>query len=136
MKIVQLLLMMLGFAATNANAQTPTVVVGEAATAQGNINAVVVEQPENAGNPLGNPLPEQQTETPQAQATPAVVPDKGLENKDTSSVPTKNPSDDFQNTLLEANGRVYDVQSYPQADLPKIENSADPQTLYSPNVNP
>ena len=99
MKIVQLLLMMLGFAATNANAQTPTVVVGEAATAQGNINAVVVEQPENAGNPLGNPLPEQQTETPQAQATPAVVPDKGLENKDASSVPTKNPSDDFQNTL-------------------------------------
>ena len=42
---------------------------------------------------------------------------------------------DFENTLLEANDRVYDVQSYPEADFKAMGNSANPQTIYSPNVN-
>ena len=137
MKLVQVLSAILGLAVTNAYAQIPTVVVGEAVTAQGDINAVVVEQPENAANPLGDPIPEQ-IDVPQMQVTPEVATDKKQEPKkvDAPSVPAKNPGDDFQNTLLEANGRIYDVQSYPQADLPKIEDSANPQTIYSPNVNP
>lgn len=137
MKLVQALSAIFGLAAANAYAQIPTVVVGEAATAQGDINAVVVEQPENAANPLGDPIIEQ-NEEPQMQATSADVTDKEqkLKQVDAPAVPAKNPGDDFQNTLLEANGRIYDVQSYPQADLPKIEDSANPQTIYSPNVNP
>ena len=43
---------------------------------------------------------------------------------------------DFQNTLLEADGMVYDVQAYPEEDLKAIGNPSDPATLYSPNVNP
>ena len=137
MKLVQALSAIFGLAAASAYAQIPTVVVGEAATAQGDINAVVVEQPENAANPLGDPIIEP-NEEPQMQATPADVTDKEqkLKQVDAPAVPVKNPGDDFQNTLLEANGRIYDVQSYPQADLPKIEDSANPQTIYSPNVNP
>ena len=42
---------------------------------------------------------------------------------------------DFQNTLLEANGMVYDVQAYPLKDMGVIGNSANPKTIYSPNVN-
>ena len=41
----------------------------------------------------------------------------------------------FRNTLLEANGRVYDIQSYPEQDFMLMNNSAEPQTIYSPNVN-
>ena len=44
--------------------------------------------------------------------------------------------DKFQNTLMEANGMIYDVQAYPEADIPVIGDSANPKTIYSPNVNP
>ena len=43
---------------------------------------------------------------------------------------------DFQNTLMEANGMVYDVQAYPVEDFDAIGDPSNPQTIYSPNVNP
>ena len=37
---------------------------------------------------------------------------------------------------MEADGMVYDVQAYPTEDLKAIGNSSNPETIYSPNVNP
>ena len=36
---------------------------------------------------------------------------------------------------MEANGRIYDIQSYPEQDINVMNNPSDPQTIYSPNVN-
>lgn len=113
-----------------------TVVYGAAETPDGGQNVFVVTQPENAPNPLGDPI---------------VGPNKPVEvfgdvynssnNKNMSDVNSenvenqKNLGNDFENTLLEANDRVYDIQSYPKADFKVMENPANPQTIYSPNVN-
>ena len=115
---------------------TPTVIYGAAKTSDGGENIFEVTQPENAPNPLGNPIP---------------IPDKPVEvfgdvyPQNTNQTENKNQyqdnqsqqnlGDDFENTLLEANGRVYDVQSYPKDDFKAMENPSDPKTIYSPNVN-
>ena len=115
----------------NEESALPTVVYGRAATASGDENIAIVEQPENAANPLGDPLVipgDGENKTPPLQP---------VENKKTT--PDKTMSNDlgsdFQNTLLEANGMVYDVQAYPLKDMGVIGNSANPKTIYSPNVN-
>lgn len=121
-----------------AGDDSPTVVYGAAATPDGGQNVFVVEQSKDAPNPLGDPLP------------PSNVPPKvysiddnenvstnqnNAENSDMSANDSKNLGDDFQNTLMEANGRVYDVQSYPMEDFKAMGNPSNPQTIYSPNVN-
>ena len=119
----------------------PTVVYGEANTADGGKNVFVVEQPKDAPNPLGDPLPNpdmpvevfgdvypQNNDSNQTSTQP-----DNMEQSQQQSL--KNLGDDFENTLLEANGRVYDIQSYPKADFKAMENPADPKTIYSPNVN-
>ncbi len=45
-----------GIGAIWAQESVPTIFYGEAATEQGGENIAVVEQPENAPNPLGNPI--------------------------------------------------------------------------------
>jgi hypothetical protein len=130
------------------NSSMPTVVLGAAATPYGGQNVFVVEQPKDAPNPLGNPIvvPEaapkvfdtatdksigtapQATMSPTASASP-------LPFSNNPAVQSQALGRDFQNTLLEANGRVYDVQSYPIQDFKLMDNSANPQTIYSPNVN-
>ena len=124
--------------------ETPTVVFGEAATPQGGEMAVLVEQPENAPNPLGNPLP-----MPDNTAEESSVPvheEQAAEVKEASPegavVSENNPvkaaqelGNDFQNTLTEANGRIYDIKSYPEADVGVMSNPSQPETIYSPNVN-
>lgn len=144
-------------------AETPTVVYGAAKKADGGWDEVVVEQPEGAPNPLGDPivapvsnneqtapvqLP-QQNDTPVLNNTsatgdaPAVssAPDNntlaGPQVIGQPVVQTDNQlGAQFQNTVLEANGRVYDVQSYPEQDLKVMDNPSQPGTIYSPNVNP
>lgn len=115
----------------NEESALPTVVYGSAATASGDENIAIVEQPENAANPLGDPLV---IPSDGENKTPPLQP---VENKKTT--PDKTMSNDlgsdFQNTLLEANGMVYDVQAYPLKDMGAIGNSANPKTIYSPNVN-
>ena len=131
---------------------TPTVVLGEAARPDGGQNIFIVEQPKNLPNPLGDPIVGPNT-------PPKVF------NEDSSNGNTKNyrsPSNnqwqeapsvpdpiqnlspqeegislgkDFQNTLMEANDRIYDVQSYPIEDINVMSNPSEPQTIYSPNVN-
>ena len=115
---------------------SPTVVFSSAATPDGKQDFFVVEQPAEAPNPLGNPIPTTASTTQQnsSSSTPAAPAEA---KKSTSPQPnTSDLGSDFQNTLMEANGMVYDIQAYPKADIPVIENSAEPETIYSPNVNP
>ena len=114
-----------------------TVVYGAAKTSDGKEKVFVVEQPKNASNPLGNPIvgPDNPVEVfgnldglrdNQNQSDSFVDKNSDYQN---------NLGEDFENTLLEGNGRVYDIQSYPKADFKTMENPTDPQTIYSPNVN-
>lgn len=123
----------------------PTIVYGEADRADGGKNVFVVEQPQDAPNPLGNPLPNQDKPVEvfgnvYSPNTNKVVNYNSDQNYNTEvdqnkAQTLKNLGDDFENTLLEANGRVYDIQSYPKADFKAMENPATPATIYSPNVN-
>ena len=121
---------------------TPTEVMAIAKTSAGDDDVFIVEQPKGAPNPLGNPI---------AANGEKIVESAGFvsetSNPETNTeVNNRNvvvpPSEaqklgkDFQNTLEEANGMIYDVQSYPEADIPVISDSANPETIYSPNVNP
>lgn len=110
----------------------PTIVYGAAENPEGGQNVFVVEQPKGDNNPLGNPLPVD--ENPPEVFGFDDEQERGQTTAN-SEQNTKNLGDDFQNTLLEANGRVYDVQSYPEQDFKAMGNSANPETIYSPNVN-
>lgn len=141
----------------------PTIVYGAAKKADGKTDEVVVEQPENALNPLGNPIPDNQP--PEVIGGDSPVQAKGtLQNNNTApgpqgvSLPATGPQGvpvtanqpvvpgspqeavelgkQFQNTLVEGNGMIYDIQAYPAEDLKVLGNPANPQTIYSPNVNP
>lgn len=139
-----------------AKAQTPketskdnddTVIFGSAANPEGGQNMFIVEQPKDMPNPLGNPLPDSQT-------PPKVFSINNQTNSGNNSDSQNNNSQnnivepvtdspntaeklgqEFQNTLIEANKRVYDIQSYPIEDLKVIDNPANPETIYSPNIN-
>ena len=121
----------------------PTIVFGKSERSDGEIDEVVVEQSNNNINPLGDPLPEVVTDSKQTESLPTKnnselsttsKPDKMSLSKDVDV--TDNLGKQFQNTLMEANGRVYDVQSFPVEDMNAIGNSSNPETIYSPNVNP
>ena len=116
----------------------PTVVYGSAETKNGGQNVFVVEQPKNAVNPLGNPIVEPDNPVQvfgDAYTQNSKQPDQTMNYNDKDTVTQNNLGNDFENTLMEANGRVYDIQSYPKADFKAMENPSDPQTIYSPNVN-
>ena len=125
-----------------------TVIYGASRKADGSEDAVVVEQPADGGNPLGNPIVdpdalEPSTNVPEVVAQPVqkAVPEQAKANNGLPQSAGTNPTPQqlgkqFQNTLMEANGMVYDVQAYPEEDLKAIGNPSDPATLYSPNVNP
>lgn len=128
-----------------AQGSDPTVVFGEAANPDGGKNVFVVEQPNNEVNPLGDPLPNIandkniNTVDKVENTYPENIKPQSTEGEHISD--SDLPKEDaelgrqFRNTLLEANGMVYDVQSYPEKDFELMNNSADPQTIYSPNVN-
>ena len=128
----------------------PTIVTGAAATPDGGQNTFTIEQPQNGPNPLGDPIPNVSLpRTPQdADANlPTTTSDAVPTPTNTTQMPSgslvreatpqqaQQLGKDFQNTLLEANVMVYDVQAYPEADLPVIGNPSQPETIYSPNVN-
>lgn len=124
-----------------------TVVYGAAKTSDGGENVFVVEQPDGNINPLGNPLPNSNNPPKDFDVdTENNTIDKNKQWQDTPSVPLplQNENDieksvnlgkDFQNTLTEANGRVYDIQSYPEQDFKVMGNPSEPLSIYSPNVN-
>ena len=133
--------------AQEATDEVPTVVFGSAATADGGQNAFMVEQAKDAPNPLGNPIetPERPTQvfdvpseidsSAVEQNSEPVSAASSINNQENLPAEAQALGKDFQNTVMEANGRVYDVQSYPEQDLKLMGNSANPQTIYSPNVN-
>lgn len=123
-----------------AAANAPTIIVGRAAQADGGEDETVVEQPAGAENPLGDPLSETAAPTATTADVPVAAPVQAA-----AAVPKVSSDENtnaetlgkqFQNTLMEANGMVYDVQAYPVEDLQAIGNSSNPETIYSPNVNP
>lgn len=112
-----------------------TIVYGSAATKDNGQNVFIVEQPKDAPNPLGDPIPNQ--DKPVEVFGDVYPPNTNLThtNNTATTSNTQNLGNDFENTLLEANDRVYDIQSYPKADFKAMENPAQPETIYSPNVN-
>ncbi len=141
-------LLLAGFTAFSANAQdvietlanenSETVVFGEAQNANGSVNEVLLEQPQNAGNPLGDPIPDYvpQTNNQQiihAQATPL------QDISGVSQVSEQNPSDsqmtpaqmnnEIQNKLYQEGNRIYDVQSYPASDLETINKNGQDEAI-------
>lgn len=115
----------------------PTIIYGSAATSDGEQNAFVVEQPENAPNPLGNPIVGENRPVEVFGNLDEGRDDQNNFNRDNRENLNNqnNPGNDFENTLLEANDRVYDIQSYPKSDFKVMDNPVEPQTIYSPNVN-
>ena len=127
----------------------PTEVMAVAKTSEGGDDVFIVEQPKDAPNPLGNPIEadgedEISDETMPSDISTNSLPSelndkKGAGVNDNNVVPESQAQqlgNKFQNTLMEANGMIYDVQAYPEADIPVIGDSANPETIYSPNVNP
>ena len=114
-----------------ANKNSPTIIMGAAKTSEGNTEEDIVIQYNQ--NILGEPIPEyiDNSENKQEDDKPVKTPE---DNSATETKPI--PEGDFQNTLMEANGMVYDVQAFPETDIPVISNPSNPKTIYSPNVNP
>lgn len=137
-----------GIQEENAQMQTettPTIVIGKSKRPDGTTDEVIVEQPDNNINPLGNPLPEVIEEPGRSATLPAGIkpvfpaaagPRLPQQAQPGSNVSAEDLGKQFQNTLMEANGMVYDVQAYPVEDLKAIGNPSNPETIYSPNVNP
>lgn len=134
-------------------ADGPTVVYGSAQESGGGRDSFTIEQPDGAPNPLGDPIvvPEQseqseENQNPLLQDSPkqngSGANASSGSNNQLQQVNPNTPQgqeqlgNDFQNTLMEANGMIYDVQAYPEEDLNAIGNPSNPATLYSPNVNP
>lgn len=120
-----------------ALAQTPTIVYGAAATANGATDSYIVTQPADAPNPLGNPIvvaPQTQYTAP-ANATPR-APEKPQQRIINQTAP-QNPApfsetpeqenSQIQNTLYQGGNRIYDVQSFPLSDV---------KTVTEPNIQP
>ena len=118
-----------------AKSGTATIIMGIAKNSKGDNNEVIIEQNDN--NIMGEPIPE--VIEPNVSST-----DQGTKDINNTTKPAKTngenspkplPEGDFQNTLMEANGMVYDVQAYPESDIPVMSNPSNPETIYSPNVN-
>ncbi len=126
-----------------AFAETPTIVYGAADTATGSQNQFTVVQPENAPNPLGNPIitvpdtatahmPPQPTPVNSAtesdQAAPSdAINQSALQNPAPFSENPEQEQNQIQNTLYQGGDRIYDVQSFPINDI---------KTITEPNIQP
>ena len=130
--------------ATSVNAQTPTIVYGASETAPNEPDSYLLEQPSNAPNPLGNPIPEfvpqnQETATniagpenaPQTSASKPQIDGEINQAEPQNPAPfSQSPEEEqnqIENTLYEGGNRIYDVQSYPLKDI---------KTITEPNIDP
>jgi len=150
-KFISILSISLLIFANDVSGDEPTTIYSAAARPDGGENVFVVSQPDNFDNPLGNPIVGPEVPPKVYGALPQTSESEDESNNETmelSSQPqpvgTINNTPvqegialgkDFQNTLVEGNGRVYDIQSYPIQDIGVMSNPAEPQTIYSPNVN-
>lgn len=130
---------------TEVAAEMPTIIEAEANTKDGGKNIAIVEQPADSGNPLGNPIVGAYVAPKAYNAADGLSVynhyneqnDVMGDNQAEESVQNQavELGHDFENTLIEANGRIYSTQSYPADDIEVIGNKTMPQTIYSPNVN-
>ena len=121
-------------------------VYGAAQSADGQVNTFKVEQASGDENPLGDPIvnpdeaenmPEQSLQKTKPLSEPQQLMGQQLpqgaiqeslpQNPSVSSETPQQVNSQIQNTLYEAGGRIYDVQSYPDSDVNTIEE---------PNINP
>lgn len=127
-----------------ASSATPTIVYGAAKEKDGGEDEFAVEQAPGAPNPLGEPI-EAVADVNKGDALLDTIPEVKMPKNNTEMqagnrvVPPSEAQKlgkDFQNTIEESNGMIYDIQAYPAKDLGVMGDSANPQTIYSPNVNP
>ncbi len=119
---------------TMANNNQDTIVYGEALNADGTENQVLLEQPKNAPNPLGNPIVSpssfpQKTDGRIQDAGNPIKPTNGIilqnspQNPKISEMSPQQMDSEIQNKLYQEGNRVYDIQSYPASDLQTINQN-------------
>lgn len=126
---------------------TPTEIIGSAATPTGGRNVIKVEQPQNTADPFGyiapqnneSPPEEKQTfPTPQTPSVPVSAPQNASKAKSVplvSQSATVNPEDmnplhyqnQIENTIYQEGDRLIDVQSIPLKDI---------SATVQPNIQP
>ena len=115
----------------------PTVIMGKAITPSGKMREVVVEQPSNAPNPLGNPIVDAIENTPSMPTVSETKAPKETKDVIQQSSPSgelkpdevvlPQPSSAIENELYQSGDDVVDVQAYPIEDVKKITE---------PNIEP
>ena len=118
---------------------SPVIVYGSANEGKGRRNTYLLEQ-NNDENPLGNPIETydnvasqiQSEQTEKMQFVPQLENNVIQENlpqnpKISEQESPQNVNKQIQNTMYVSGGRIYDIQSYPEADVDYIEK---------PNLNP
>ena len=138
-----------GILAASANAQdiietlaapdSETVVFGEAQNADGTTNEVLLEQPQNAGNPLGNPITDDTTSTAGTNAVQPLttknmpltlgVAQNSLQNPTDSQMTPEQMNNEIQNKIYQEGNRIYDVQSYPADDLKTVNQNGQNEAI-------
>lgn len=128
---------------TSAYAQTPTIVYGASELPDKTHDSVILAQPENAPNPLGNPIvvPENVYSTGNTTSGQISLENNCLQKNDKSysiqQTSEQNPpafsetpqelKNKIENTLYQGGDRIYDIQSYPINDIKEITE---------PNIQP
>lgn len=117
-----------------------TVIYGEANTSDKQATEILVEQPDNANNPLGTPIIDEKNSSNSAfqKQNPKVLPqlsnisspqnDNVVEqstkqNPSDSQMSTQQMNNEIQNKLYEEGNRIYDLQSYPIDDFDYINKN-------------
>jgi len=116
----------------------PTVIIGEAVSSSGKKHEVIVEQPDNAPNPLGNPIVDEENnnENSSISVTPQIDTPKAVNVINQSSqseelqpdeVALPQPSTKIENELYQSGKDIVDVQAYPINDIREVT---------TPNIEP
>lgn len=131
------------FIESTAGPQDETTVFGEAAQPNGTFNQMLLEQPQNAPNPLGNPIyytPSGAPEifTPQTAlqpslqtlpSTPNAINEISPQNPSVSQMTPQAVGNEIQNKLYQSGDRIYDVQSYPANDINYINQNGQDNAI-------
>ncbi len=128
--------------------KVPTVIMGEAMTPSGKLNKVIVEQPDGAPNPLGNPIVGDNSADDMTPAASAAVaaPTESVEGQNLVPIasqaapsgvlqpgevalpqPANQPSNQIENEMYQSGDDIIDVQVFPIDDVNKAE---------TPNLQP
>lgn len=117
-----------------------TVIYGEANTSDKQATEILVEQPDNADNPLGTPIIDEKNSSNSAfqKQNPKVLPQlsnisspqndnvveqSAKQNPSDSQMSTQQMNNEIQNKLYEEGNRIYDLQSYPIDDFDYINKN-------------